>query len=796
MKMATLAKLLVALGLDASEYDEGLDKAKDKADGFGNKLGGFLGSAMKLGLAATAGGVVAALGGIVKGVASNAEFERYQTQFSVLLGSTEKAKARLQDLADFGQKTPFELPEVVQADKILQGFGLHSEDAAKRFGFSGEQIRTIAGDVAAGTGSSFSEMSLLLGKFSAGATGEAISRMAELGIASRADLAAMGLEFDKSGALLSPLPEAMNVVLKLMKTKYGGMMDAQSQTFEGMISNLQDWVSGTLRTLSAPIFDVVKEKLGGLLTFLGSPDTQAMLNSFADNLSKGVGTAIDFISNNVIPAFTSAWTNLQPVLQFVGGLISQIVSTAVGIISSFTAAGASATGLRDVLVNIFGAELGGAIANFVDWLEVRVPQALTVAQTFAQNVLLPALGAVWGFLKTYVVPILMTVATWLLNNLPTAIDAIVAVINDPLIPAFTAVWAFLAVNVVPILTTLYNWLFTSLPAATNQTAGFINTTLIPAFNTIWSFLQTYVIPVLTFLTNVVIAGVKLEVSALAAFVTTILLPAFRSLWGFINSYIVPILKVVANIYIAAVSLAFRTIASIITTIVMPNLIKLWNYFNTYVNPILIFLYQEVLFQVRKALENVAFFILGTVLPQLANLVASINSHVKPALETAQHVLADVRTAFGDIDSAIQSTIRWLQSIADKLNSISVPDWLQGHSPPPMANWFSYIGKAAQDATNTIQLFGIAAQKHLPAIDQLNKAFNGGSNFDLNGPLRGGGNGGNNLQDRLRGLFGEHNNTSHNSNHISLTANYDFQSERSLRDDFRAATMLLGINPTG
>jgi hypothetical protein len=220
-----------------------------------------------IGLAAA--GVGALTGGLISG---NAEFERYETQFGVLLGSAEAAKERLAELAEFGAKTPFELPQVVQADKVLQGFGLHSEESAQKFGFAGTQIRTIAGDVAAGTGADFQEMSLLIGKFSAGATGEAISRMAELGITNRDELKKMGLEFSKSGELLSPLPEAMNTVLGLMEDKYGGMMNAQSATFEGMMSNAQDWIAGTIRTVSAPIFDKVKDGLGSVLNFLNSPE--------------------------------------------------------------------------------------------------------------------------------------------------------------------------------------------------------------------------------------------------------------------------------------------------------------------------------------------------------------------------------------------------------------------------------------------------------------------------------------------------------------------------------------------
>ena len=59
-----------------------------------------------------------------------------------------------------------------------------------------------------------------------------VGRMAELGITSRDELTKMGLEFSKSGQLLTPLPQAMQTVLQLMKTKYGGLMDAQSSTFK------------------------------------------------------------------------------------------------------------------------------------------------------------------------------------------------------------------------------------------------------------------------------------------------------------------------------------------------------------------------------------------------------------------------------------------------------------------------------------------------------------------------------------------------------------------------------------
>jgi hypothetical protein len=243
--------------------------------------------------------VASTVGDVVKAmVDGNAEFERYETQFGVLIGGSENAKKRLQELAEFGAKTPFELPEVVRADKVLQGFGLHSEEAAKKFGFSGTQIRTIAGDLAAGTGQNFEDMSRYLGMFASGATGEAISRFQELGITTREELAKMGLEFSKSGELTTPTAEAFTVLLNVAQKKFGGMMDAQSKTFEGMLSNLQDWKGNTLREIGAPIFEVLREKLGVLLEFLGSPEVKNAISDFAKDMADTLRTVVAWVERN------------------------------------------------------------------------------------------------------------------------------------------------------------------------------------------------------------------------------------------------------------------------------------------------------------------------------------------------------------------------------------------------------------------------------------------------------------------------------------------------------------------
>ncbi len=271
-------------------------------------LGGLVDALGRVGLAAMGiKALASSVAGLARGmVAGNAEFERYEVQFGVLLGSAAAAKKRLAELTEFAKVTPFELPEVVRADKILIAFGLDAATTAKRFGVSAEQIRTTIGDAASGAGVSFEMLAIAFGRFASGATGEAIQRFQELGIATREQMASWGMEFSKAGQLLTPAREAFTILEKHVRDKYGGMMEAQSRTFEGMLSNLSDWFGQTKRTLMAPLFDVLRGQLQGLLTFLSSPQMQASINNIAVAMAATVERSVAVISK-----LTDAWGEMS-----------------------------------------------------------------------------------------------------------------------------------------------------------------------------------------------------------------------------------------------------------------------------------------------------------------------------------------------------------------------------------------------------------------------------------------------------------------------------------------------------
>lgn len=435
--MSVIATLTAKLGLDASGFQSGLNKVESESKGFGSRAGGFLSNAFSFATGGAILGGISAIGNSVKGIAGamlegNGEFERYNNQFATLLGSSEAAKQRMAELAQFGAETPFELPDVVKADQILTNFGLHAENTKQRFGFASNEIQRIAGDAASGVGIGFDEMSTYLGKFSAGSTGEVISRFQELGIVTKQQLTEMGLSFDKGGALIinsqAEMDKATGILMNAMKNKYGGLMDKQSKTFEGMMSNLQDWKDGTIRTLGAPIFEVVKDKLGSFLEFLSKPETKKTIDSFAKLLADGIGKAADWLANTGIPDLIKAWNAIHPAVN----TFLEIGGKVVGFIKD---------NLNPILAGlavVFGAIV---IPAFIAWAAAAGAAALSTMLALAPIVVpIVAIGAAvgllvkawdsdWGGMRTSLTsfwndtakPIFAGIADFFTNGIPNAI---------------------------------------------------------------------------------------------------------------------------------------------------------------------------------------------------------------------------------------------------------------------------------------------------------------------------------------------------------------------------------------
>lgn len=100
--------------------------------------------------------------------------------------------------------------------------------------------------------------------------------------------------------------------------------------------------------------------------------------------------------------------------------------------------------------------------------------------------------------------------------------------------------------------------------------------------------------------------------------------------------------------------------------------------------------------------------------------------------TLKQGMADFKSGYIDpivrgweaITGAVSTAYDWLSKIGDTIGSIAIPSWLQGHSPPPMANWFSDIAGAAQAAGGAVD--GVAPPGgSLPSLPSFSASGGGG-----------------------------------------------------------------------
>lgn len=245
--MATVASLQVLIGANTKGFQKAIT---DVQKTFRQKFGS---NSIKISEDVLTGitGLSAALAGLgVIAVRSAAQMEQTEKAFTTLLKSADLAKDFLAELERFAAATPFELPGLLNASKRLLAFGFNAQQVIP--------ILTAIGDSAAALGmgeDGINRLTTAIGQIQAKAkvSAEEMNQINETGIP------AWQLLADTIG---TTVPQAMDMaskgmidgatgvqaILSGMNKQFGGMMQQQSQTLNGMMSNIQDSI-GQLSTV-------------------------------------------------------------------------------------------------------------------------------------------------------------------------------------------------------------------------------------------------------------------------------------------------------------------------------------------------------------------------------------------------------------------------------------------------------------------------------------------------------------------------------------------------------------------
>lgn len=230
----------------------GLAQLQATVRGTTTRIAGLVAAATGIGTLGAAFGKV-----VSEGMKFNATLEQQTIAFKTLLGSASLAKERITELAKFAAQTPFELPEVVQANRLLQT--LTGGALATREGM------LLVGDASAAAARSFEETAMWIGRLYAGLqsgtpVGEATMRLLEMGLIS-GDTKIRLEALAKSG-------KSVGQEMKIMKEVFGrtaGAMEEQSATFNGRMSTLADNFRQFAAAATEPLFKAVTDWLGKVI---------------------------------------------------------------------------------------------------------------------------------------------------------------------------------------------------------------------------------------------------------------------------------------------------------------------------------------------------------------------------------------------------------------------------------------------------------------------------------------------------------------------------------------------------
>jgi len=331
--LSTLAKLVVELGLDSSQFTGGIADAEKRTSGLGGVLQTAAGTAASF-ISAMAG--TAAIGGAIdfisdSAIGMNATLETSTLQFQTLMGSADVATQHVKNLFTFAKETPFETQPIIDASAQLQVFGGATLNTMANL--------TLFGDAAAATTKPLQDISFWSGRMYAALQagkpiGEAIQNLQQLGVISPQTINQLEA-MSKSGASADQMWKVFTDDLG----KFSGAMKLQAGTWQGLTSSISDSSKMLAATAFKPLFDAGKRALEGILNLLGRLEASGAAQRFADGLQfviavleKFAGQIIGYgkaafawgenIANQFAAGIAAAINTVVSVLKQIGSVIA------------------------------------------------------------------------------------------------------------------------------------------------------------------------------------------------------------------------------------------------------------------------------------------------------------------------------------------------------------------------------------------------------------------------------------------------------------------------------------------
>lgn len=215
-------------------------------------------------------GAGVSLAGLVRQIArTRGEFQQLEVAFTTLLQSKEKADALMSQMVELAAKTPFDLQGVASGARQLLAYGFAAEDVT--------DVLTRLGNVAAGLGLNLQDLTWLYG--TTAVQGRLYTRDVMQFQSRGIDLAGeLATQLGKTRAEISQMvtegkigfPEVQKAIENMTNEggKFYNLMQEQSKTITGLISNLGDAIDMMFNDIGKSQEGVITSVLQGTISLV------------------------------------------------------------------------------------------------------------------------------------------------------------------------------------------------------------------------------------------------------------------------------------------------------------------------------------------------------------------------------------------------------------------------------------------------------------------------------------------------------------------------------------------------
>lgn len=546
-----------------NEAESTTQKVAKKFQDVGNKISDA-GKKMTMGLSVPISGLIGL------GAKYNVEMETLETNLSVLLGSTDKAHKRLEELRTMGAKTPFETIDLVKATQKMLAFGL---DADKTNGYL-----QVLGDIAMGDANKLDSLTLAFSQMGASgrASMEDINQMIDQGFNSLTYIT------KKTGESMSEVRDRVSEGKVSFEEIASAMNDATSKggAFYGSMDKASETTAGRISTLKDN-FNVMVGKLTESLM----PSIGKVVDKVAEWIDKF--NSLDQGTKDMIVKIMLVVATLGPVLAVIGKVVS-LVSTAINVFGklkkAFIVVKTALTGLNlAFLASPITWVIAGIVAlvavfvllwNKCEWfrnfwigLWEGIKQAVSNIATWVNdNVVQPIINffkGLWDSVKAVFDGIVLTIQIFV-GIVASIFNAAFQIITLP----FMFIWENCRDIIMSVLNTIYDFISSILSTIWNVVSTVFQTifeVISTIMNAIWTVIST--------VWNTIYSVISTVVNAIWNVISNV----FNTVWNVISTIFNGIKNTISNVW--------NTISSIVSSVV--NTIKntISNVFNSVKNTV-------------------------------------------------------------------------------------------------------------------------------------------------------------------------------------------------------------------